>query len=407
MKKQALAGVKVLDFGGAMAGALVGKYLGDQGAQVVLIETAMHPQLSRATRNVSVSTATNPDNKPMTNYIHTSKYSMLLNLKHPRAREVVDRLIRWADVVNENFTTGTMSKMGFGYKYIRRVKPAIIMVSSTIYGQTGPLASQWGWDGTGAVISGRYYLTGWPDREITGGPSSIPYGDYTLPLFTVSAVVAALDYKRRTGKGQYIDASMFEVSAHQIAPAFLDWQANAHVQTRAGNRIPYAAPHGVFPCTGDDRWCALAVFTDEEWEAFCHVIGDPPWTKEPRFATLNSRKENEKELEGLVAGWTKKHTAEEVMQAMQAAGVAAGVVKNAQDLLEHDPQLKERGFLVTLEHPVLGVFGHPTPPCKLLKTKAQVRTSPCLGENTEYVCTQLLGMPDKEFVELLLEGVFE
>jgi benzylsuccinate CoA-transferase BbsF subunit len=405
-EKQALAGVKVLDFGAAMAGSLVGRYLGEQGAQVVLVESIMAPQAARAVRQASVSTATNPDNKPMFSYLHGSKYSMLLNLKHPRAGEVVDRLVRWADVVNENLVPGKMSRLGFGYEYMRKIKPDIIMVSGSLYGQTGPLAREAGWDDTGAAASGRSYLTGWVDREpIT--PGTVPYGDYTLPLFGVLAIVAALDYKRRTGKGQYIEGSMFEVCAHQVAPALLDWEANEHLQTRTGNRVSCAAPHGVFPCVGDDRWCAIAVFTDEEWKVFCHVIGDPPWTKEQRFATLNSRKENEDELEKLVAEWTKKHSAGEVMQMMQAAGVAAGVVQNARDLLERDPQLKERQFLVPLKHPVLGVFGHPTPPCKLSKIKTRVRRSPCLGEHTEYVCTQLLNMSDEEFVELLQERVFE
>jgi benzylsuccinate CoA-transferase BbsF subunit len=199
---------------------------------------------------------------------------------------------------------------------------------------------------------------------------------------------------------------MIEVCIHQIIPALLDWEAKRHLQTRNGNRIAYAAPHGVFPCQGDDRWCAIAVFTDGEWESFCHAIGNPPWTQEPRFATLNSRKENEDALEELVAEWTKQHLAEEVMQIMQATGVPAGVVQTVQDLLEHDPQLKEREFLVPLKHPVIGTFWHPTPPYKLLKTKAQVGTSPCLGEHTEYVCTQLLGMSDEEFVELSQQGVF-
>jgi benzylsuccinate CoA-transferase BbsF subunit len=220
------------------------------------------------------------------------------------------------------------------------------------------------------------------------------------------AIVAALDYRHRTGKGQYIDASMIEVCIHQITPALLDWEANKHLQTRNGNHIAYAAPHGVFPCQGDDRWCAIAVFTDEEWAAFCHAIGNPSWTKEPRFATLNSRKENEDALEELVAEWTKQRSAEEIMQTMQTAGVPVGVVQTMQDLMEHDPQLKEREFLVPLKHPVMGIFGHPTPPYKLLKTKAQVKTSPCLGEHTEYVCTQLLGMSNEEFVELSQQGVF-
>jgi benzylsuccinate CoA-transferase BbsF subunit len=267
------------------------------------------------------------------------------------------------------------------------------------------MAFEWGVDGTGAALSGYLDLTGWPDRSPVG--PNVPYGDVVLPFFIATAIVSALDYKRRTGKGQSIDASMLEVCVHQITPALLNWEVNAHLQTRNGNRIDYAAPHGIFPCRGDDRWCAIAVFADSEWKAFCHVLGDAPWTKEERFATLSSRKGNEDLLEELVAEWTRQYSAEEVMQKMQAAGVPAGVAQTMEDLLEHDPQLKEREFLVPLKHPVIGVFGHPTPPFKMSKTKAQVRTSPCLGEHTEYVCTQILGMSDEEFTELFQQGVFQ
>jgi benzylsuccinate CoA-transferase BbsF subunit len=355
-------------------------------------------------RTVSRFSTPNLDDNPMFTHFNTSKYSMALNLRHPRAREVVDRLIRWADVVNANFTPGTLDKLGFGYEYMKSIKPDIIMAEGSAYGQTGPLAHEWGVDGTGAALSGYLHLTGWPDR----GPvaPNLPYSDVVLPLFIGTAIVAALDYRRRTGKGQYIDASMIEACIHQITPALLDWQANRHLQTRNGNRIPYAAPHGVFPCQGEDRWCAIAVFTDAEWEAFCQAIGNPPWTKDPRFATLDSRKENEDALEELVAEWTRRHSAEEVMQIMQAAGVPAGVVQTVQDLLERDPQMRVGGLFVQLKHPVMGVFSHPRPPYKLTKTQARIRTSPCLGEHTEFVCTELLGMSHEQFVELSKQGLF-
>src|SRR4030042_880120 len=143
---------------------------------------------------------------------------------------------------------------------MRKIKPDIIMVSGSAYGQTGPFAGEWGVDGTGSACSGRLDLTGWPDR-CPVNPSNTTYGDSVLGMINPMVVIAALDYKRRTGKGQYIDASMLDVSIHQVTPAFLDWQVNRHLQTRAGNRIPNASPHGVFPCKGEDRWCAIAVFT--------------------------------------------------------------------------------------------------------------------------------------------------
>jgi benzylsuccinate CoA-transferase BbsF subunit len=404
MQKQALAGVKVLDFGWALVGSLTTKQLADHGAQVVRVESITRIDLPRANRMTSNSVANNPDDKPWFTHLNTSKYGMALNLKCAPARSVIEKLIRWADVINANMVPGTLNRLGFGYDYVKTIKSDIIMAEGSTYGQTGPMAREWGVDGTGAALSGYLDLTGWPDRGPVG--PNIPYGDVVLPFFIAAAIVAALDYKRRTGKGQYIDASMLEVCIHQITPALLDWEANGHLQTRNGNRIAYAAPHGVFPCIGEDRWCAIGVFTDEEWEAFSQAIGNPSWIKEPRFATLKSRKDNEEALEELVAKWTKQHSAEEVMQILQAAGVAAGVVQTMQDIVENDPQLKARNFLLPLKHPVIGVFGHPTPPYKLLKTEAQVRTSPCLGEHTEYICTQLLSMSDAEFVEIFKQAIF-
>lgn len=406
MNRQALDGVKVLDFGWILVGALISKQLGDHGAQVVRVESRLRPDYTRTNRPVFRCSATNPDDKPQFAHRNTSKYSITINLKHPDAHIILDKLIRWADVVLENFTPGTMTKLGLDYEYMRKINPGIVMASSCVFGQTGPLAKSWGVDGTGSALSGRLHLMGWPDRgPLT--PSAVPYGDGVLPLFAALAVVAALDYKRRTGKGQYIDASMFEVCANQISPVLLDWSVNKHLQNRNGNRVPSAAPHGAFPCLGDDRWCAVGVFTEQDWQSFCDVLGNPDWTKEPRFSSLQSRKDNEDELEKLVAEWTKQHSAEEVMHLMQASGVSAGIVQNAQDLVDRDPQLKERQFLVPVQHPVLGTFGHQAPPYKLLKTKAQLRAAPCLGEHAEYVCTQLLGVDDKEFTQLLQSGVFE
>jgi benzylsuccinate CoA-transferase BbsF subunit len=235
----------------------------------------------------------------------------------------------------------------------------------------------------------------------------VPYGDIVLPYINALAIVAALDYKRRTGKGQYIDASMVEVCIHSNTPVLLELQANKHLHTRNGNRIDYAVPHGVFPCKGEDRWCAIAVFNENEWQAFCNVIGDPAWVKDSKFDTMKSRKENEDELENLISQWTALYTDYEVMHKMQEAGVPAGVVQTMADIVDNDPQLKEREFLVPIKNPVLGIFGHPTPPFKLLKTKAKVTHAPSMGEHTECVCINILGMSDKEFVELVEENVFE
>jgi benzylsuccinate CoA-transferase BbsF subunit len=402
--QQALAGVKVLDFGWALVGSLTSKILADYGADVIRIESKTRPDLSRISQNVSKSQRGNPDDKPWFVYLNTSKYSFTLNLKHPRAKEVIDRLILWADVINENFTPGTLTKLGFDYDYASDLNPGIIMVSGSAYGQTGPLAHEWGIDGTGAAWSGYLSLTGWPDREPVG--PQMPFGDTIVPYLNVVALMAALDYRRRTGKGQHVDTAMIDVATHQATPALLDWQVNGRLQTRSANRVPHAAPHGVFPCLGDDRWCAIAVFQEEEWQALQAVMGKPAWSLKPEFSTLALRKEHEDELEAYLSGWTKSQQAEDVMHLLQQAGVPAGVAQNAADLIETDPQMKTRHLVKTLMHPVLGEMGHPSPTFILSETKPYLRTAPLLGEHVELVCKEILGMADSEFEELKREQVF-
>lgn len=405
MEQPALKGIKVLDFGWALVGSLTGKHLADNGAKVIRVESASRIDLSRTNRMVKVSTGNNPDDKPWYTYLNTSKLSLALNLKHPLAKGIIEKLIRWADVINENFTPGTLTKLGIDYNYAKTIKPDIIMLSSSAYGQTGPMAFEWGVDGTGLAMSGYLDQTGWPDRGPVG--ANAPYGDVVLPYINALAIISALDYKSRTGKGQYIDTSMVEVCIQSNTPILLDYQANNHLNKRKGNRIDFASPHGVFPCKGEDRWCAIAVFNENEWQAFCHVIGDPAWAKDSKFANLKYRKENEDELENLISQWTFLYTDYEVMYKMQEAGVPAGVVQTMADIVDNDPQLKEREFLVPIKNPVLGVFGHPTPPYKLLKTKARVRYAPSMGEHTEYVSINILGLSDEEFAELVGQNVFE
>lgn len=401
----ALAGVKVLDFGWAIVGSLTGKFLADHGAEVIRVESASRPDMTRVDRRYSKSSLSSLDDKPWFAHLNTSKHSLSLDLKNPRSREVLDRLIAWADVVNENFTPGTLQRLGLDYDYMTTINPDIIFISGSLFGQTGPLAAEWGIDGTGAAISGRLNLTGWPDR-IPITPSSGIYGDYVVPLMNATAVVAALAHREKTGLGQYMEASMFEVTAQQITPAVLDWQSNGRLEGRTGNRVANASPHGVFPCTGEDRWCAIAVFSNQEWTDFVAALGDPEWAADSRFATLEARKANEDELERLVAEWTSTRDPHEVMTYLQERGVRAAAVQGPEDIIDKDPQLRERGFLQTVDHAVLGPFGHQTPPFKLSATPAQLRPAPNIGEHNEYICTELLGLSDPEYIELLLEDVF-
>ncbi len=336
---------------------------------------------------------------------NSSKYGMTLDLSKPRGVEIARKLVAWSDVVVENFIAGQMEKWGLDYNKIREVKPDVIMIRASLHGQTGPYAHQAGYGTMLQGSAGFTHFVSWPDRAPTG--SSVPYTDFPSAMMVTIAIMTALDYRRRTGKGQCIDLSQLETSVHFFAPAILDYTANRRIDTALGNRHPYAAPHGAYRCQGDDRWCAIAVFTDEEWEGFCRAIGNPELTKDSRFATVLGRKKNEDELDKLTEEWTSNRSPEEVMAQMQAAGVPSGLVANGRDL-HLDPQLKHRHHFWMLDHPEMGVTAYDSAAFRLSETPAELKMpAPCLGQHNEYVCREILKMSYAEFVSLMEEGVFE
>ncbi len=401
-----LAGLKVLDFGWALVGSLTGKYLGDHGAEVIRVESATRPDMTRVDRRFSKSSTTSLDDKPWFAHVNTSKRSLAIDLKNRASRPIIEGLIRWADVVNENFTPGTLDKLGYSADLMKRLNPDIILVSGSLFGQTGPLANEWGIDGTGAAISGRLNLTGWPDRTpIT--PNAGIFGDYVVPLVNGIAVMGALIRRARAGQGTVIDSSMYEISAQILTPAFLDYQVTGTLQQRQGNRVAHMAPHGVFPARGQDEWVAIAVETDAEWAALRQVLGNPPWACDPALTTLAGRKAAEDRIETGIADWTRTLDRYEAMHRLQAAGVPAGVVQTAGDVVERDPQLRHRQFLHPVAHPILGEFGHQVAPFRLSQTPAHPCPAPAMGEANDYVATGLLGLSDEEFVTLIAEEVFK
>jgi crotonobetainyl-CoA:carnitine CoA-transferase CaiB-like acyl-CoA transferase len=402
--RRPLDGINVLDFTWMIAGPYATKQLAIHGATVVKIETRTRVDVARTyvpmagdTKGVNRCLAFTGSND--------DKYSIALNLSHPRASKILRKLIEWADVVAENFSAGVMERMGLGYEELKRIKPDIIILRMGMQGQTGPHATQSGFGTILQSLAGFTELIGWPDRDPVAIPTALP--DQITPFYAAFAVVAALDYRKRTGKGLYIDLAQIESAIAFLGPAVLEYTANSRVRTRAGNRDIDAAPHAVYRCRGDDRWCAIAVFSGGAWKSFCQVIGEPQWTRSPRFATYLARKENEDELDALVEAWTVNRPAEEVMAMMQAMGVAAGVVETNRDLHE-DAQLKHRHHFRMLKHPEIGTHAYEEPSFRLSKTPAELRMpAPCLGEHTAYVCTEILGMSYEEFTHFLAEGVFE
>jgi benzylsuccinate CoA-transferase BbsF subunit len=400
----ALQGINILDFSWAGAGPFVTRFLADFGAQVFKVESKKRPDVGRMTPPFK-NNVRHPDGSALFIQTNTSKLSITLNIQHPKGIGIVKKLVGKVDIVMENFTPGVMARLGLTYDELKKIKPDIIMASSSIYGQTGPKTRFSGFGNSGTAISGHYMLTGWPDREPVS--PGVAYADIVQPQFTMVAILAALDYRRRTGKGQLIDSTQVETMIQCISPAILDYFANGNVGTRQGNRSSYASPHGVFPCMGENRWCAIAVFDEEEWHDLCRLMGNPDWCRDSKFASLSSRKAHEDELESSIDAWTIQYDRDELVSMLQKADVTSGPVQDGSDLVDRDPHLRERQSFVKLTHPVAGECNHPTEPTKLSDCPSHMKTSPCLGEHNEYVFKEFLGISDEEYDTLLHEGVFE
>jgi crotonobetainyl-CoA:carnitine CoA-transferase CaiB-like acyl-CoA transferase len=405
MAKKVFEGLKVLDFTTSGTGPMSLQYLSRFGATAIRVETSHRLDTTRTNRPFK-DNFSHPDYAPWPELYNAGKLAITLNLKKPKWLEIAWKLVDWCDVMGESFTPGVMAKWGLDYEGVRKVKPDIIYLSLNAQGQKGPHADWRGWGTIISGLTGHYHFTGWPDRE----PSGIwgAYNDFIAPRFGGLALMAALSYKKRTGKGQYIDASQFEAGALFLSPPIMDYCVNRRIQTRNGNRVPYAAPHGAYRCKGSERWIVIAVTNDERWEAFKGVLGEPEWSKDPKFSTLITRKENEDELDKLIGEWMEDKVAEDVMESMQQAGIPAGVVWNPVDLLS-DPQLKHRGHYVVVEgHPIIGPLTHDASQIHLSKTPPEVgRFYGPMGHDNEYVYSEVLGMSADEISDCMSEGVFE
>ncbi len=415
--KRPFDGLKVLDFTWGGVGPFQANFLAYYGAMVVRIESAARPDVTRQGGNVNpkliekfADEFKDPKKRlefgPAFAVTHpVKKYGMSLNLNKPEAVEIFKKLTKWADVFVESFTTGTLEKRGLGYEDLKKINPRLIMHRTCGYGHTGSMASQPGYGQTVTSLTGFYTIAGWPDRHSV--PISSFYTDHLSPLFGGLALITAIDHQQRTGEGQCIDQSQIESGINYLSPLVLDYSVNQRELALRGNSCPYASPHGAYRCQGEDRWVAITVQTDEEWEGFCRVVGSPTWTKDARFSTIEGRVNNSEELDGYVNAWTGSYTAEQVMGMMQKEGVAAGVVATAEDS-EKDPQLAAYDFFHEIEHPYLGrqKFFHP-PGFTLSDATAELHRPVFLGEHTEYICKDILGISDDDFEKMEKEGVFD
>jgi benzylsuccinate CoA-transferase BbsF subunit len=398
-----LEGLRVANFGWVWAGPVAGQTLGFLGAEVYKIESRTRIDFTRKIPPFAEGIA-DPDRSLQNHAEWGGNGSISLDLTKPEAQELARQLVAKCDVVVESFAPGTMEKFHLSYEELRAVKPDVVMVSMPSTGLYGPLKdiSTYGIALTG--ITGLDSLTGY-----VGGPPQTFENAYSDPyngVLGAFAVLVGLQQRERTGKGQHIDYSHQEAMMQMAAPAFMDYFLNGRTAGPIGNRHPLAAaaPHGVFPCKGEDRWVSIAVMTEEEWQGLVKAMGSPAWAQAPGFADAARRTENIEELHERLATWTSGFSDHELAVRLQRCGVAAAPVLNVGDLLQ-DEHYRARGTFVEVEHP-LGfketIYG---PYVKTSHTEVRVRPGPTIGQDNDYVFRELLGLSEERYSELLREQV--
>lgn len=397
-----LSGIRVLDLTWVGAGPIATKLLAEFGAEVIKIESRTRPDPLRRTPPFAPGT----DELERSGYFadrNVGKKSISIDLNHPRSREIVLRLAAISDVCAQSFRPGTMEKWGLGYEDLTTVRPDLIYLAMPMQGETGPHANFSGFGATLVALCGLHELCGYPDREPVGTGTNYP-DHVPNPLHAAVAVLAALVHRRRTGEGQRIELSQLESTLNVIGPG-IEKAARHDPPHRNGNRIPHAAPHGVFPVAGDDRWIAISVMTDDQWRALSEEC-ELPRFRDPALLALAGRKSCEDEIEELLGSWTATQDPTALADRLRRRGIAASLVRNASDLLDDSSSLRARGAFEWLEHPVMGRTVYTAPTARLSRTPGRLGfPAPLLGEDTKSVFLDTLGMDVDEFNELRDIGV--
>ena len=399
--RRALDGLKVVDLSWAVAAPMVTRVLADHGATVVRVESQHRLDALRGAGPYLAGTAGGIEDTAQWHSVNAGKRSLQLNLATDAARDVLRDLVRWGDVLVESFSPGTMESWGMGYDQLRELNPGLVVLSSSLMGQTGPLAHFAGFGNLAGAITGFYHVTGWPDRPPAG--PYLAYTDYTSPRLALVALLAALDHRRRTGEGQYLDFAQAEAAAHFLAPALIEHTTTGRIFERRGNDDDHLAPHGVYPAAGEDRWVAIACTDDGAWAALAELIDRADLRGLPTAERLRRRRE----LDALVGAWSTSRDPEELQSMLQARGIAAHQVQNSAECVA-DPQLAARRHFRRVPHAANGTTVVEGPHLTLSRTPPEVAWGgPTLGQHAEEVLGSLLGYDDDRIAGLVVAGALE
>ncbi|HXY73861.1 MAG TPA: CoA transferase [Dehalococcoidales bacterium] len=401
-----LEGIRVIDLGRVWAGPLAALILADFGAEVIKVETMSgrgdftNPETIVVEDFPEKELGSHPWNRSgIFNDLNRNKKSLTLDLSNPAGKDVFKKLVAVSDVVIDNYTPRVMINFGLDYGVLKAVKPNIIMLSMPAYGMSGHYRDIPGFGNTIESVAGITNLTGYAG-EAPHLPGMIT-GDVIAALHGVSALLVALQHRRLTGTGQHIDLSQAEAQTSIIGKELIEYQLTKQEPERIGNNHPCMSPHGCYKCSGEDKWVAIAVASEVEWEGLCKAMGNPDWTNEARFSTLTQRLRHQKDLDKFISKWTEKMEHIEVMELLQFHGVPCGALFNGRELLDNE-HLKQRGFIIEIPHPEAGVHRYAGTPVKLSETPAQFYLpAPLLGEHNQIILKQLLNFNDDEINELI------
>ena len=332
-----------------------------------------------------------------------NKFSMTADVATEQGQDTFFRMVNLADAVIDN-QTGFMENFGLGYERLRRHRPDIIQISISGTGATGPYAGARGFGGHFENLMGHAWLRGYPEDHPISLTPSVVTSDPASGAALAWSLMAALEHRARTGEGQFIEMAMTEMFLHHVGHAYVDYALNGRVQRTTGNRHPSMAPHGCYPCKGEDRWVTIAVGTDEQWLSLRKAMGDPAWARDAKFADGYRRQRHQDELDEGIEAWTREREHVEAQRLLQEAGVPAGAVLDDAEIFE-DPHLRERGFFRTVRHPEAGTHDYGFQFYKLSKTPVESRRpAPLLGEHNERYYRELLAVGEEEYRRLEAEG---
>ena len=398
-----LTGIRVLDFSQAVAGPVLTQLLAAFGAEVIKVESESHQQRGRTRegmdpRIILQQRATFAD-------MNRNKRSITVNMGMQEGRELVRRLIPHCDVVVENFSPRVMDRWGLGYEDLQKLREDIVMVRLPGFGLSGPYRDYVGLAAVAMAVTGMYHLWSYSDAEEPAGPP-VWAPDYLSAAFGAVGLLAALRHRRLTGEGQLIELSQMDATAFVMGASYLDYFVNGQGQEPLGNGHSQFAPHGVYPCDGEDRWCAIAVTRDEEWQALLEAMGSPAWGRDPDFSTAEDRLRNGDRLDECIGEWTRGRSPRQVMELLQGTGVPAAAVQDGADLFA-DPHLRARGFLQIVDHPLTGAIEYPEVPTRLWETPGRLEWWRTMGQDNGYVLGEILGMSEAEIFALQQAGVLK